>query len=272
MAVNEQLSVRYAQIDPDYAAVLAGTPPEDDGPVWMVNLMKYKARAEYVDGRQSALTGQQADDEYAPLAEIAAVGAAVVLFADVEDQLLGDDPAWDRVAVVEYPTRRAFIDMQNMESFQRTHEHKDAGMERTIVIGAQPMPTPDLPGHVGWAEVPHPPTTEDGPVTVLHVLRFHPGAAEGDMADYQAAAAAVAVPHGLRIAGWFRAEGTILGDGRSWDQVRFNTFPSKAAFMAVALDPARLAAQRDHREPAIADTYSMILRPTIDGLRDSLPD
>ena len=40
----------------------------------------------------------------------------------------------------------------------------------------------------------------------------------------------------------------------------------KAAFMAVAMDPARLAAQHAHREVAIADTYTMILRPRIDKL------
>ena len=58
----------------------------------------------------------------------------------------------------------------------------------------------------------------------------------------------------------------LLGDGRQWDEVRFNAFPSKAAFMAVVLDPARLEAQTAHREPAIADTYTMILRPVIDQL------
>ena len=66
----------------------------------------------------------------------------------------------------------------------------------------------------------------------------------------------------------FGVEGTIVGDGRQWDQARFNAFPSKAAFMAVALDPARLEAQRSHREVALADTYTMILRPTIDRLAE----
>ena len=86
---------------------------------------------------------------------------------------------------------------------------------------------------------------------------------------YQNDAANVAGPHGVRISGWFGVEGTIIGDGRPWDQVRFNAFPSKAAFMAVATDPGRLAAQREHRETAIADTYTMILRPTIDRLAES---
>jgi hypothetical protein len=40
--------------------------------------------------------------------------------------------------------------------------------------------------------------------------------------------------------------------------------------MAVVFDPERLAAQRDHREVAIADTYTMILRPRVDRLADSI--
>jgi hypothetical protein len=105
---------------------------------------------------------------------------------------------------------------------------------------------------------------------IMHVLQFREGGATGDMARYQDAAGVVAVPHGVRISGWFEAEGTIVGDGRRWDQVRFNAFPSRAAFIAVATDPARLEAQAQHREAAIADTYTMILRPGIDTLAASI--
>jgi ribonuclease Z len=34
----------------------------------------------------------------------------------------------------------------------------------------------------------------------------------------------------------------------------------------VVRDPARLAAQAAHREPALADTYTLVVRPTIDRL------
>ena len=37
---------RYGQRDAEYATRLATTPPEEDGPVWMVNLMKYREKAE----------------------------------------------------------------------------------------------------------------------------------------------------------------------------------------------------------------------------------
>lgn len=263
---RDLLPVTYGTVDLDYAARLASTPPNEDRPVWMVNLMKYRDVAQYADGRETTLSGRDADDLYAPIGPLAAVGAQIVFLATVEDQLLGDAPAWDRVAVVQYPTGRSFIEMQEREDFRALHPHKEAGMERTIVMGCRPIGNPELPADApSWDQVPHPPTAEDGPVVVVHVLRFEAGA-RAEMVSYQDAAGAVAVPQGVHIAGWLRVDGTIIGDGRQWDEVRFNAFPSKAAFMAVASDPARLEAQSAHRETAIADTYTMILRPVIDQL------
>ncbi len=260
--------IRYGTIDPGYLERLATTAPEDDGPVWMVNLMKYRNVADYTDGRASTISGREADDLYAPLGPLAAVGAEVVFFADVEDQLLGDAPKWDRVAVVKYPTRRSFVEMQARPDFLELHEHKEAGMEQTIVMGCTPMTTPVIPDPPDWNDVPHPPTEADGPVMVIHVIRFVAGGIP-DMDSYQDAAGKVAVPHGVRLAGWFGVEGTIIGDGRAWDQARFNAFPSRAAFLAVVFDPDRMVAHKGHREPAMADTYTMILRPKIDRLEAS---
>ena len=271
MAVNPDLTIRYATVDLDYERRLADTDPADDGPVWMVNLMKYRPVAEYADGRETTLSGEEADDRYAPFEAFAEVGAELVYLAGVERQLLGDEPAWDRVAVVKYPNGRAFVEMTHRPSFVAKHPHKDAGMERTIVVGGRPRPVPPLPdGAPSWSDVAHPPTEVDPPVTILHLLRYADGASgRSSMEAYQDAAGAVAVPHGVRITGWLDVEGTILGDGRQWDEVRFNTFPSEAAFLAVALDPERSAAQAAHRVPALADTYSLVLRPLLDRLEES---
>jgi hypothetical protein len=268
---------RYGTVDRDYGMRLATTPPGEDGPVWMVNLMKYREVADYADGRESTISGRDADDLYAPTESLAAIGAEVAFFGDVDQQLLGDAPIWDRVGVVKYPTRRSFIEMQSRPDFQRKHAHKEAGMAETIVIGCQPFDTPVWPADIeqrDWADVPHPPTGDDGPVMVIHVLKYHDAADAAvtpeQMEAYTRSAAVTAGAHGGRVAGWFAAEGTILGDGRTWDQVRFNAFPSKAAFMAVVFDPARLEAQKANREPAIADTYTMIVRPSIDRIADSI--
>ncbi|HNA36894.1 MAG TPA: hypothetical protein PLZ72_11135 [Microthrixaceae bacterium] len=276
VAATTGLTVRYGTVDPDAVEMLGSFPPEQDGPVWMVNLMRYRDRADYADGRDTELTGREADDLYAPLDVLADIGAQVVFFGDVTDQLLGDGPPWDRVAVVKYPTHRSFLEMQTREDFPAHHVHKDAGMEATFIIAGQPFAPPTWDGERPDPDrVPHPSTDEDGPVVVVHVVAFDRDSADtpealatsiAHMDAYQAHAATVAVPHGVSIDGWFRAEATVVGDGRRWDQVRFNRFPSRAAFMAVVFDPSRLEVQHEHREVAMSDTYTLIVRPQIDTL------
>ena len=276
--VNADLTMRYGSVDPEYAERLASTPPDQDGPVWMVNLMRYRERAEYADGRSTDLTGQQADDLYAPFDSLAAVGAEIVFFGEVETQLLGDGPAWDRIAVVKYPTGRAFVDMQMRPEFVEHHVHKDAGMAATIITATRPFAHPEGPADAPELDqVPFPSTPEDPRIVVVHVVAFDREQASVDesiesMTAYTQHAIDVAVPHGVRVEGWFRCDGTVVGDGRHWDQVRFNSFPSREAFMTVVMDPDRLAAQHEFREPAMSDTYTMIVRPLIDGLAASWAD
>lgn len=258
----------YGQVNREYGMRLATTDPADDGPIWMVNLMSYKERAEYADGTGPDISGREADDRYAPVDVLDDIGAEVAFIADVDTQLLGESPVWHRIGIVKYPSRRAFIEMQSRPDFAAKHVHKEAGMATTIVMGCLPIDPPltDDLDWVDWSEVPHPPTPDDGPVAVMHVIRYAEGDGHGQLAEYRTKAFETAGPHGVRVGGWFTVEGVIVGDGRSWDEVRVNLFPSKAAFMAVATDPARLASQAEHREPAMADTYTMILRPTINRL------
>ena len=184
-------------------------------------------------------------------------GLEVVLVAAVDVQLLGDETVWDRVSVARHPTSGSFeVDLGS-----------DQGAR--LVMGCRPGEPPDVPADVAqpeWCDVEHPPTEDDPPVLVLHVIRWADDTARDRMRGYESEAIAVAAPHGVRMGAWLDVEGTVVGDARQWDQVRFNRFPSKAAFMAVATDPRRLEAQAAHREPAMADTYTMILRPTIDRL------
>lgn len=45
--------------------------------------------------------------------------------------------------------------MQAIPKFQESHQHKDAGMESTVVIGAQPMEQPTVPdgfAPVDWSD------------------------------------------------------------------------------------------------------------------------
>ncbi len=167
----------YGTIDAEYASHLATCPPEQDGPILMVNFMKYRARADYGAGGDNRISGREADDRYAPLDVLAAIGAHVVFFGDVES---GSE--WDRVGIVCYPSRRAFMAMQSRPDFQERHVHKAAGMERTIVCGTLPETAPVDP-------------LPSGGRVVFELVA--PGAALQQTPSAH-----------------LRVEGTILGDGR----------------------------------------------------------
>ncbi len=181
---------RYGLVDRDYGLRLATTAPEADGPVHMCNLMKYRARADYGDESGGGISGREADDRYAPVDVLRAIGAAVCFTADVVEA--SED--WDRVGVVRYPTRRSFIDMQRRDDFREKHVHKDAGMDHTIVLGT--VPVAGLPG------------AGAGALVVLELWTY---------------AAPPSPPAGVATAGAaaFTVEGTIVGDGRRWTGCRY---------------------------------------------------
>ena len=135
---------RYGKLNQDYVA--SWFQREDPGgPMWALNLMKYRERAEYADGRESELTGAQADEVYAPHEHLREVGSRIILVADVVHHLVGDDWRWDRVAIAQYRDRIALAEMSGKREFQTDEQHKEAGMDFTLVLASFPVegdPTP----------------------------------------------------------------------------------------------------------------------------------
>ncbi len=88
-------------------AAFAGRAGED-GPVVMLNLLAFKPNG-----------GRERYAEYgvavAPCLE--KVGGRIVFMGEPAAPLLGDD-SWDMVALVEYPSRQAFLDMIGSEEYQ----------------------------------------------------------------------------------------------------------------------------------------------------------
>jgi hypothetical protein len=184
----------------------------DDGRVMMVNLMRYHERAQYADGTDGGASGKEADDRYAPTEVLADIGARVMLHGDVLDQPHGS-PAWDRVGIVDYPSRWEFVKMQKRPDFSAKHEHKAAGMKETIVMACVPRPAADAAG-------------EGRPARLLvQVLRRAEGVDAVPVLD-------------LPVLSHMDVEATVLGDGRAWDEVRIYSAEGTAAG---AVDPALLA-------------------------------
>jgi hypothetical protein len=208
---------------------------EDDGPFWALNLMRYRERAEYADGRESSLTGREADDAYAPLGPLQAIGAVPAFLGDVVHQAVGT-PGWDRVGIVRYPSRAGFFAMQRREDFQQLHEHKEAGMEFTIVMSC-------LPAAGAWSTAASAGTGAGS--LVLSVLREPGGTLQ--------------VEHpGVSPVIRFDVEGVIVGDARSWTEARFDRVDGEPAHEA--LKSAAAGAQ---------DAVMLTVEPTFDHLLGS---
>jgi uncharacterized protein (DUF1330 family) len=121
--------------DPEQLAEL--TRPGPDGPIYMVNLLKFKARAEYPDGREADLTGAEAYARYgaAVVALIAEHGGRIIFSGAVNWLMIGRaDELWDQVAVVEYPDRGALLAISASDAYQEIAVHRTAGLEGQLNI------------------------------------------------------------------------------------------------------------------------------------------
>jgi hypothetical protein len=204
MSDSPRVKHEYGSIDKEYGLRLATCPPEEDGPIYMVNLMKYREVAEYTDeiAPDQPISGRDADDRYNPASVLAKIGATIVFVGDVvSNHTEGDD--WDRIAIVRYPTRTSFIEMQARRDFADKHVHKAAGMLRTTIVCCRPEDSSlDQRGR---------PTSDDIRHIVMVVRRTS-----------DRASSLSSLPNAVN----FLAEGTIIGDGRKWDTVQFVPVPS----------------------------------------------
>lgn len=113
--------------------------PGADGPIYMVNLLKFKAKAEYADGRETDLTGEQA---YAIYGEgvtklLTEVGGGAMFGADVERLMLGTvEGLWDKVAIAMYPSRASMMKMMMLPAMAEIGVHRQAGLEGQLNLEA----------------------------------------------------------------------------------------------------------------------------------------
>lgn len=108
-----------------------------EGPIAMLNLLKFKPRAEYEDGRETTLTGREACELYEDgvgkiLGEI---GGYLGFTSDVERLMLGEvEELWDAVAIAVWPSRQAMFEVLQSESFQAISVHRAAGLAGQLNI------------------------------------------------------------------------------------------------------------------------------------------
>jgi hypothetical protein len=111
--------------------------PGPDKPIFMVNLLKFKDKAEYKDGRPSTLSGRDAYMIYgrAVTELLPRYGGRAVFAADVTFLALGQvEELWDEVAIASYPNRRAMFEMSTSKEWREIAVHRDAGLKGQLNI------------------------------------------------------------------------------------------------------------------------------------------
>lgn len=110
----------------------------------MLNLLKFRDRAVYEDGRHSELSGKEAYGLYASaFREIMEPRGVKILYAGGTRGVLigaGDD-LWDEVAIIEYPSTQVMLDMLRDEDYQQAQQHRAAGLEGQLLIECGPGKT-----------------------------------------------------------------------------------------------------------------------------------
>jgi uncharacterized protein (DUF1330 family) len=103
-----------------------------DGPVMMLNLLAFKP-----DG------GAERYAEYAVAVEplLERVGARVVLAGAAGVAVIGDE-SWDLVALAEYPTRQAFIDLVDSPEYEAIAHLRTEALERSELHPLDPAEVP----------------------------------------------------------------------------------------------------------------------------------
>ncbi|MDE2361698.1 MAG: DUF1330 domain-containing protein [Hyphomicrobiales bacterium] len=109
----------------------------EDGPFVMVNLLKFKPKAEYADGSDADLSGAAAYARYGvEVAKLLAKqGGRIVYSGAVTNLMVGEcDPSWDAVALAEYPSFADFRAMVTSSEYQAIEKHRLAGLAGQLNI------------------------------------------------------------------------------------------------------------------------------------------
>ena len=106
-------------------------------PFVMLNLLKFKSE----DGREDYFRYIK---ESGPFVE--GVGAKVIYFGKANELLNGSE-TWDIVMLVQYPSRKAFLEMINDPGYLKVHKFREKALERAVLYATDPVTYKDiLPG------------------------------------------------------------------------------------------------------------------------------
>jgi uncharacterized protein (DUF1330 family) len=131
--------VTRAHIDPTKEQFGAMMKLDEDGPIWMLNLIRLRKKAKYEDRR--AATGAEAYTAYGRESEptFKKVGGKIVWSGAPRLVVIGsDDERWDLCFVAEYPSAAAFGAMVKDPAYQSVVFHRQAAVKDSRLLRLKP--------------------------------------------------------------------------------------------------------------------------------------
>ena len=122
---------------PNKAQIEGFLEPGPEGPICMVNLLKFKPQAEYEDGRATQLTGHEAYELYEQGIKkiLQEIGGGIGFEGEVERLALGEvEELWDLVALAVWPSRQVMLEVMQSEAMQEISVHRTAGLAGQLNI------------------------------------------------------------------------------------------------------------------------------------------
>jgi uncharacterized protein (DUF1330 family) len=124
---------------PDRVAEIARD--QSDQPIVMLNLLKFRERAEYADGRANDLSGRDAYMLYGDKMQELVVreGGRIVFSGEITSLVIGTvGEMWDVAALVEYPSSSAFTRIVTSPEVAAIGVHRAAGLAGQLLIRVAP--------------------------------------------------------------------------------------------------------------------------------------
>jgi len=137
-------------IDPDRAQFEAFKALDRDTELNMLNLVRFRDRANYPGDHELARDGLTGAEAYANYGRFSApvlsrVGGDIIWRGSFECTLIGPgEERWDALLIARYPNARAFLAMVTDPEYQEAVVHRQAAVETSRLIRTQGLP---LTGH-----------------------------------------------------------------------------------------------------------------------------
>tara|TARA_Y100000588_G_scaffold373482_1_gene447380 strand:+ start:2632 stop:3057 length:426 start_codon:yes stop_codon:yes gene_type:complete len=126
-------------VDPTKETFAAFRDNDRDGPIHMLNLVRFREKAAYPDGRD--VTGAQAYADYGreSYPVFSKLGGRIVWRGNFELILIGpSEEKWDECFIAEYPSVSAFVEMVRDPLYREAVKHRQAAVLDSRLIRMAP--------------------------------------------------------------------------------------------------------------------------------------